>query len=381
MIAVQIGAGNIGRGFIGQVLSDAGYELYFADVNDSLIEQLKDKGEYVVELAEDGASAQTISGVQAFHSAREEEALVQKLAEADLITTAVGPSVLKHVAPVIAKALKQKIADGSPAPVNVIACENMVAGTAELKKFVWEQLSEEEKTEVDRFAGFANAAVDRIVPNQPEGQGLKVVVEPFLEWAVEAPSLKGKTPDIPAVTYVEDLTPYIERKLFTVNTGHAALAYVGFLYGCETTKEAMDHPEVSGAFESAIRETGRLLQIKHGFKEKEQNEYQAKIKGRFSNEYLSDPVTRVGRGPIRKLGPKDRLVRPAVELQEAGERPEALAFVIAAALQFNVPEDGEAVELQNTIDRKGYKEALSHYAELPVHHPLVELVAGHLPAE
>ena len=39
MKAVLYGAGNIGRGFMGQLFRQSGYELVFVDVVDAVIEQ------------------------------------------------------------------------------------------------------------------------------------------------------------------------------------------------------------------------------------------------------------------------------------------------------------------------------------------------------
>ena len=40
--AIQFGAGNIGRGFIGAVLEQAGYHVVFADVNATVIDKINE---------------------------------------------------------------------------------------------------------------------------------------------------------------------------------------------------------------------------------------------------------------------------------------------------------------------------------------------------
>ena len=48
MKAVHFGAGNIGRGFVGLLLHEAGYEVVFADVAEDLITQLAAADSYQV---------------------------------------------------------------------------------------------------------------------------------------------------------------------------------------------------------------------------------------------------------------------------------------------------------------------------------------------
>ena len=53
MLAVHFGAGNIGRGFIGQLLHESGYDIVFVDVRDDVVEALKTEGRYDVILADE----------------------------------------------------------------------------------------------------------------------------------------------------------------------------------------------------------------------------------------------------------------------------------------------------------------------------------------
>lgn len=201
-----------------------------------------------------------------------------------------------------------------------------------------------------------------------------VLVEPFYEWVVDASQIKGVRPDISGVTYVEDPLPYIERKLLTVNTGHSAIAYLGYARGRETIHAALEDDDVRDAASKALEETGLLLVYEYGFDPEELREYRQKVLARFGNPRISDEVTRVARAPIRKLGRDERFVSPALRLFEMGHAPTHLAAVIKAVLGFDYPQDEEAVELQETIHAEGERAALAHYATIAEDHPLVDLV-------
>lgn len=372
MQSVHFGAGNIGRGFIGQLLHEAGYEIVFVDIQGDLVDALKREGRYEVILADEAEERIVVDRVTALHSVHEAEEVTERLAEADLVTTAVGPSVLPVLAPAIAEGLVERARRGG-APVSVIACENMIGGSQALRSSVMEHVPNEYAGAVEEVAGFPNAAVDRIVPEQAM-EGVDVLVEPFFEWIVDASQIKGDRPDVPGITYVEDLSPYIERKLLTVNTGHSAAAYLGYARGKQTIAAALEDPRVYEIASNTLEETGLLLVWEHGFDPEKHREYRQKVLARFSNPRISDDVTRVARAPIRKLGRNERFVSPALRLFEMGHAPVHLATVIGAVLRFDHPKDEEARELQETVRSEGERSALARYAGIAEDHPLVDLV-------
>ena len=372
MKSVHFGAGNIGRGFIGQVLNEAGYETTFVDIQENVVEALKEEQQYDVILADESEEHFLVDKVTALNSEDDSDQVVERVANADLITTAVGPNVLPIISELLAKGLVARTQAGA-SPVNVIACENMVGGSEALHGYVMEHVASEDADAVEEIAGFPNAAVDRIVPEQST-EGLDVTVEPFYEWVVDESQVIGEKPNIDGITFVENLSPYIERKLFTVNTGHAAVAYLGYVHGLPTIAEAIEDDSVREKVSGVLDETGRLLVEKHRFDEEEHSRYKEKILSRFSNPYISDEVTRVARTPIRKLGREERLVSPALQLIEQGHEPVHLAEVIGAVLRYDDPEDEEATELQEMIRDRGERATLSQCAGLEEDHPLVELV-------
>ncbi|MDY0396134.1 mannitol-1-phosphate 5-dehydrogenase [Virgibacillus halophilus] len=251
MQAVHFGAGNIGRGFIGTLLYQAGYHTTFVDVNEAVIAEINRKKQYEVVLAAEQKESLMVKNVSGINSVAKPEAVVEAIAQADIITTAVGPNILAVISELITEGLRKRL-ETNQQPVNIIACENMVGGSSLLKEKVYARLNDQDQAAFSNHFGFPNAAVDRIVPNQTNEDMLTVSVEPYFEWVVEKPAIKGEIPVIPGITYVEDLAPYIERKLFTVNTGHTVPAYVGHLLGYETINEAMKDEGVQEVIEGAL---------------------------------------------------------------------------------------------------------------------------------
>ncbi|GIO93913.1 MULTISPECIES: mannitol-1-phosphate 5-dehydrogenase [Paenibacillus] len=379
MKAVHFGAGNIGRGFIGLLLSQAGYEVCFVDVNEELVSELKARGEYPVTLASEGQETTVVKGITALNSASEPEAAARAVAEADIVTTAVGVNILKFIAPTIAEGLKLRL-QGEAAPLHIIACENAIGGSTQLKEHVYGLLDEETRRKADSSIAFPDAAVDRIVPLQQHEDRLKVVVEPFYEWAVDRSQMLDGFKPVEGVHYVDRLEPYIERKLFTVNTGHCSAAYIGFLKGYETIQDAMKDDEVAKHVRAVLDETGAALIHKHGFNPAEHQAYIATILDRFRNPALTDEVVRVGRSPIRKLSPGDRLVSPAMLAFESGLAYKSLAKSMAAALLFDVPEDPESAELQRSVREIGPSDTASKYTGIAGEHPIMGELMEHYEA-
>ena len=362
--AVHFGAGNIGRGFVAQFLHASGYEVIFADVSEELIGALQAQDSYkVIEVGED-AKTHIVDGYRAINSKSHEAEVISAIAAADIVTTAVGARILQFVAPVIAKGLAVRAADA--APLVVIACENAINGTDLLAVEV------QKHGAVDR-AIFANCAIDRIVPEQHGG--LDVTIESFFEWVVDRNPFNGETPDIYGVTWVDDLGPFIERKLFTVNTAHAAAAYHGIDRGWVSIREALATPELQAEVRAVLEETKTLLVEKHGFSPDEQQKYIEKTLVRISNPHLPDTCERVGRNPLRKLSRNERFVGPAAQLAERGHTAWDLLNAMGAALRFDVPEDAESAQLQELLaSGKPAEELAETITGLEPTHPLFPYV-------
>ncbi|NBI42950.1 mannitol-1-phosphate 5-dehydrogenase [[Haemophilus] felis] len=365
MKALHFGAGNIGRGFIGKLLVDSGIQVTFADINQTQIDQINQNKQYGVKVVGEQSRLEIVKNIAAVNS-KDESAVIELIKDVNLITTAVGPNVLTILAPLLAKGLKARLVAGNKEALNIIACENMVRGTSFLKDKIFENLTAVEQENIEQVVGFVDSAVDRIVPptefnpNDP----LEVTVEEFSEWIVDQTQFKGKTPEIVGMELTDNLMAFVERKLFTLNTGHLIAAYLGKQAGVKWIKEAIAIDDIKQKVKATMEESGAVLIKRYAFDSVTHSAYIEKILKRFANPYLDDDVNRVGREPIRKLSSNDRLIKPLLGTLEYNLPNQYLINGVVMALQYRNAEDPQAVELAEFIAKNGVAEAIKHYTGL-----------------
>ncbi len=376
--AVMFGAGNVGRGFLGQLFCESGYEVLFVDVDEPLIQALNSRRAYTLRMVDNaGQQEVSVAPVRALHS-RQSEAVACALAAADIAATAVGARVLPLIAPLVAAGISMRKAQA--APLNVIICENLHDAADIFRAQVAGHLPAESREEMLSRVGFVNTVIGRMVPPlTPELRAQDVsliLVEPYKELPVDRAGFLGSPPPIVGMQVCDNFGAYTARKLYIHNCGHAMLAYLGYLRGLEYGWQALVDPAVRPDFEQALTESKAGIVARYGVEPAWLEAHITDLTRRFANRALGDTIFRLGRDPLRKLAADDRLVGSARLAEQAGVEPRALALGIAAGYRFNPPDDPLAADLQARIRARGLAAALAEVSGIRPEEPLGRLVAA-----
>ena len=375
------GAGSVGRGFLGQLFSESGYEVVFVDVVEPLLQALN-TGSYTLRLSGVAMTEElTIRSVRAVDG-RDLDRVAREVASADVLATAVGARVLQAIAKPIAAGLALRWASGVSDPVNVIICENLHDAPNLLRGYVLDSIAEELRQNVAERVGFVPAVIARMSPvpteEQQSADPALIVAEPYKVLPVDRDAFVGAIPDVIGMEPVSPFGAYVDRKLYMHNASHAMLGYLGYQRGYEFGYESLDDPMIYRLVEEALGESVGALVAEHGFGRVELREHIQDLLTRFRNRALGDPVARLARDPLRKLAPDDRLVGAAKLAEKHGIRPSGLSWGIAAALLYDNPADPMAVTLQTMVGASGVRKVLDEVCGIRDGEVLGDLVVERL---
>ena len=366
--AIVFGAGNIGRGFIGQTFSLSGYHVTFVDIFPDLVEALNSAGSYPVQIVSDQVSETCQVGPVSALLSTQTDAVVDAVAGADLMATAVGVKALTAIAPLLAAGFRRRWLQGNQQPLDILVCENKLDADVYLRELVREHLAEHEHASLDRLIGFVEASIGRMVPQMPEqlrrSQPLLIQVEPYHELPVDAAGFRGPIPDLIALKPFAPFDFYIQRKLFVHNLGHAVTAYLGWLKKYETIADAVQDESIRSLARQAMMESAEALASAYPVSMDDLAAHVDDLLARFANRSLGDTVFRVGRDPLRKLGHDDRLAGALLFALDQKIEPMTIAVGLAAGLLFDAPDDPSAQAMQDMLRQNGLDAFLASHAGL-----------------
>ncbi len=373
--AVIFGAGNIGRGFIGQLLCESGFQVVFVDVDPELTATLNRRGGYALRtVAPDGTEADAFIAPASVLDARgNPEAIAKAIETADFAATAVGAAVLPRLVPNLAAGLRRRRAALRAKPLDILLCENLKGAAAYFKSLVAAELGTDDALWLEDQVGFVDTVIGRMVPPPtPEMRAADpgfILVEPYRELPVDARGFRGEPPRVAGMTAHADFAPYTARKLYLHNCGHAMLAYFGHRRGHRLGVEALRDTEVTRPLRAGLAESAAGIAAQYGVERAWLDTHVAELLARFDNPALGDTIFRLGRDPLRKLAPSDRLVGAARVASKVAV-PVHLAAGIAAALRFDHPDDPVAVSLQKRIADEGVERIVSEVCSIDPAEPL-----------
>ncbi len=350
--AVMIGAGKIGRGFIGRLMSKSGYHVVFADTDDQLVERLKGVSSYPLRIvAPDREYDELVRDFSAV-SMHDERSVSQALAAAEFCAVSVGAGNLRDVAPVLSRGVRLRLAMGG-SPLTVFVCENLVGADEVLKTAVLAAFTEEERSRCAARLRIVATTIGATVPLPPpkltRNDPLALLVSAYDELPYDEEALPIAAPRLYGLKPYRPFSYSIHRKIFVHNLGHAVAAYVGQLRGHALLTDATADPAVRAIMAEAMHESARALKKAYPFAEGLDG-YIEELLALFDNEAMGDTLARLGQGAMRKLAAGDRLCGAYNFCLQHGLEAPCIATGIAAALHYMPQREADLEErLQDGI--------------------------------
>ncbi|QCI24601.1 mannitol-1-phosphate 5-dehydrogenase [Buchnera aphidicola (Muscaphis stroyani)] len=375
MQALHFGAGNIGRGFIGKSLSESGFNVIFSDTNQNLVDSINYHKEYNIKII--GNQKENLIKIKNIHAINTCNAEITKIiTQVDLITTAVGISSLEKIAGVIADGIKLKVKKKSFKILNIISCENKIKASSYLKKRILNILPLKYHNYLFEYIGFIDCSIDTIVPfsNLVQKNNLSIIAEDFREWIVDRSQFKGIVPKIVDMKLSDNLDFFINRKILTLNTGHAVAAYLGSIKKYKTIYESLLDLNIRKIVQNAMQESGNFLVKRFNCDQNNHLSYIKTIFSRFENPFLSDSLQRVARNPIQKLSKNERLIKPLLGATKYKTPCFNLIKGVSAAFHYKNKNDLESIKISSLIKKFGIKETIIKICDLNQDNKIIDLI-------
>ncbi len=378
---MHFGAGNIGRGFFGELYFDSGIKVIYVDAYSKLIELLNEKKKYplwIIKTENKSIINKEISNLYAIDLKDEKNIIAQSLT-IDLISISVGANNILELVPILVKIIKKRLIEKPDDFLNIIIGENLKNAALILSENIKKHIDNNFKKKFDEKIGFVETVLSRMVPviseKEKKKNPLLIKIEEYNILPVSKISFKGELPFINGFIFVDNLKQYQDMKMYIHNFSHSAFAYIGYKKGYQFIWEAVSDRETKNLVDQAVNEEViKAINKYYRITLEELNEYYENLLKRFLNKELADTIVRVAREPIRKLGKDERFIGTANFCLSQNIIPEKICQIVPYVLNYFNPEDSESIVLKNYLFKNGINKVLEKICGLEPQHVIFNLI-------
>ena len=359
MRVIVFGTGTVARGVLGFLFSKAGYEVIFVDGNEDALRYLNEEREYPVRIEGAYPIDTLVRDVQAI-AVSDIDKVAEAIEQCDIIATAVGSGVIRHIVPVLKEGLRRRMQRGIA--VDVLLCEDFVDAPGFLQQLIAAEMDDLELQRFKRTVGLV--------------EGYIVGMTQTFDWAGPHPlavrvwesdhvilnqnAFVGPVLNIPGVTAYEEFEFYRTRHLVLQTLCRTMVSCLGLYMGYHSLCQAAADPIICLCVQNALLESAVAMSRKYDFEIGALLEYSYSLL--WGLKYLQDTPTMPGENAnreatIRELALHElspyRSLLTASKLCEAKEVPPAFVTLgIACAL--NTPKRSKEYDVQKVMAQEWF---------------------------
>lgn len=371
---IIFGAGKIGRGFIGRLFNDGGYELYFVDNNKETVELLNREKKYRIEVAGKPEKMRYIPIKKCFHVTDQQD-ILKIFEKTDIIVTSVGAPNIIAMTDLVKNLLKNRNNTGF---LNWLICENAYNPAKLIRARLLKDSGKEFADYITNNVGLVETQIlcSGMLPDSEilKREPLALKMQDWSELPFDKDAFKGAIPEFPGLLPKSNFKNELIRKLFTFNGTNGPICYVGWHLGYKYLHQAANAPELRDFIDRIQAESKFGLIKEFGFDQLEQDNFHSLALQKYKDESLQDPIERNARDLKKKLSINERLVGPALLCLKHGKLPQAYATAIAAAMRYEGSEDEGTREVRAYLVQNGFLQTVCKYTCLPEDHQLIKIV-------
>lgn len=364
MKALIFGAGAVGLGFLGELLSSSGWEMTFADIDSELVATLNKRGRAVFSKIGARIEQVEVSPVSAIdlRVPSADEQLTAALAEADLVFTAAGARAFEATGKLLASAAEST--SFTHQPLNILCCENHRDAAAALVEVTGQATKGPQPLQA-KFA-FVNAVIARMcqrltsdecaLPAVAPGLDIVIATESYQLLPIDGSAAAVPVPEFEGLRILSgaEFQAWDHRKLYAHNGVHAVLGVLGKLAGHTYMYECRQDPEVDAAGRRVMwEEVGGALVRVHSqvFTRADHDAFAEDLYDRITSRLFADTTDRATRNTLRMIQPQDaRLSRAGEFVLRSGGQPRGVALGIAGVMILNGKPQQQVAGLLDYID-------------------------------